>query len=394
MATQRTLHRLGITAVLSALTLALVAAPTAAAGKTRVVDNDGKGSATNCDATIKAFLSIQKAVDASAAGDIVKVCPGTYKGRVKVTGARAGLQLLSTKALGATIKDPGIYMPQLLPLVSIDGVDGVVLKGFKVRTLSWESYLSQTMDGIVANDAKNVSIRANDLGWLGASGDRSNLSTGITAKGGTTGLIKGNTIKDPLQDGIVVTGAGTDVTVEANTVDIVFAANESSADDGIEIQTSALARVKGNTIKVPPVASGIITKLASGVELYNANGATVVSGNTITNPISGIVTRGNGYDIKDNTVIGRQVGINIVNSDSLLVSGNTARATKSSPGYGIATTEASDDSIITSNNVKNSAGPDCFEENTTGGIDNSWSLNQTNDSPVNALCTYDIEPPA
>lgn len=387
MATPRTLHRLGTAAALSALTLALIAVPTAAAGKTRVVDNDGKGSATNCDATIKAFSSIQKAVDASGAGDTVKVCPGTYKGRVKITGARNGLRVLSTKALGATIKDPDAYLPVMPPLVLIDGVDNVLLKGFKVRTLAHESYLSQTMDGIVANDAKNVAIRANDLGWLGASGNRSNLMIGITAKGGTTGTIAGNRVKDPLTDGIFVTGTGTDVTVEANTIDVVFAGNASSTQDAIEIQTGAVARVKGNTVNVPAVASGIITKAASGVQLYNAGAATVVSGNTITNPISGIVSRGNGYDIKDNTVIGRQVGINIVNSDNLLVSGNTARATKNSPGYGIATTEASDNSVITGNNVKNSAGPDCFEENTTGGIDNAWSDNLFDDASPAGLCT-------
>lgn len=393
MATQRT-HRLGATAVLSVLTLALITVPTAAAGKTRVVDNDGKGSPVDCDASVKTFSSIQKAVDASGAGDTVRVCPGTYKGRVKITGARTGLRVLSTKALGATIKDLDRSLPVLPPLVFIDGVDNVVFKGFKVRTLSWESYLSETMDGIVANDAKNVSIRANDLGWIGDAGDRSNLTNGIIAKGGTTGVIKGNRVKDPLIDGIFVTGTGTDVTVEANTIDVVFAGNESSSQDGIEIQTGAVALVKGNTITVPAVASGIITKAASGVQLYNAGGATVVIGNTITNPISGIVSRGNGYDIKDNTVIGRQVGINIVNSDSLLVSGNTARATKSSPGYGIATTEASDDSVITGNDVRNSAGPDCHEENTAGGIDNSWSLNAYNDASPAGLCMYDIEPPA
>ncbi|MFN8623973.1 MAG: hypothetical protein U0869_24790, partial [Chloroflexota bacterium] len=79
-------------AALTALTVALVAVPTSAAGKVRVVDNDGKGTAANCDATTKAFKTIQSAVTASAAGDIVKVCPGTYAEKVSITGARDGLQ--------------------------------------------------------------------------------------------------------------------------------------------------------------------------------------------------------------------------------------------------------------------------------------------------------------
>ena len=170
MTLSRSLSRLGTAAVLSALTFALIAAPTSAAGKVRVVDNDGKGSATNCDATTKAFLKVQKAIDASAAGDIVKVCPGTYKERVSISGARDGLTVLSTKAGGATIKDPSVYMPTMLPLVRITNVDDVTFKGFKLRALSWTSYLSQTMDGIWADGAKNVTIRGNDLGWIRSCG--------------------------------------------------------------------------------------------------------------------------------------------------------------------------------------------------------------------------------
>jgi hypothetical protein len=380
--------RLGTAALLSAVALSLVAAPSSAAGKVRVVDNDGKGSATNCDAKTKTFAKIQKAINASAAGDIVKVCPGTYTERVSVTGARIGLMVLSTKALGAVIKDPSIYMPTMLPLVRITGVDDVTFRGFKIRALSWTSYLSQTMDGIWADDAKNVTIQGNDLGWVGPALDRSNLTHGIVAKNGTTGLIKGNKVKDPFNsDGILATGAGTSVTISGNTIDAIFSGNPSiNGEFGIAVHAGAKGVVKGNTITAANGSSASQTHFAAGVDLNGASSATIVQGNTITGPVSGIVTRGNGYDLLDNTVTGRQIGINIVNSDNLTVTGNKAKATVA-VGYGISATEASDNSVIAGNDVRTSFGPDCFEEMTSGGIDNNWTDNLYNDASPAGLCT-------
>lgn len=388
MPSSRLRSRLGSAAVLSALALSLIAVPASAAGKVRVVDNDGKGSATNCDATTKAFAKIQKAIDASAAGDLVKVCPGTYKERLSITGARAGLQVLSTKAGGAIVRDPDIYLPVMPPLVAITDVANVTFKGFKVRTLTWESYLSSQMEGIVADGATNVSILGNDVSWAGGSGELSQLITAITAKGGTTGLIKGNTIKDARQDGVLVTGSGTNVDVAGNTISFPFVGHpDVDALYGVEVTGAATARVKGNQISVPAVASGIVSNAAAGVQLNNAGSATVVRNNRITNPVSGIRTYGNGYDLLDNEVVGRQIGINIVNSDGLTVTGNTAKGLAGS-GYGISATEASDNSVISGNDVRGSTGPDCYEQDTdTDGIDNTWSQNVFNDASPSGLCT-------
>jgi len=391
--TPRTFHHLGSVAALSALVLTLVATPTAAAGKTRVVDDDGKGTAASCDAKTSALKSIQKAVDASGPGDIVKVCPGTYPGRVKISGARTGLRLLSTTPRGATIKDPDSYLPVMPPLVLIDGVADVVVKGFKVRTLSTGAYLPSQMDGITANNAKNVTISGNNVSWSGAPGEISELLTGITAKGGTTGIIKGNTIKDPRVDGIFVTDAGTDVTVQGNTIDAEFAGDAAiEGDDGIEVSTGAKALVKANTIIAANGSSAIITKLSSGVRLYNASAATVVRDNTITRPIVGIETYGNGYDLLDNGVLGRQIGISLVSSDNLTVTGNTSKATAGS-GYGISALEASDGSTISGNDVRGSSGADCFEDDgNNDGIDNTWQDNQFNDATPSGLCAQDTVP--
>jgi parallel beta-helix repeat protein len=61
--------------------VSLFMAPAARAAVTRVVDDDGKATVANCGAATVARSSIQVAIDDSANGDVVKVCPGQY-GRI------------------------------------------------------------------------------------------------------------------------------------------------------------------------------------------------------------------------------------------------------------------------------------------------------------------------
>lgn len=58
--------------------LGLRSAAPVAAGDTLVVDDDGQGSASNCDSGDVAYSTIQAAIDAAIAGDTISVCPGTY----------------------------------------------------------------------------------------------------------------------------------------------------------------------------------------------------------------------------------------------------------------------------------------------------------------------------
>ncbi len=48
------------------------------ANSTMVVDDDGQGSVSDCDATDGAFATVQLAVSASGPGDTIRVCSGTY----------------------------------------------------------------------------------------------------------------------------------------------------------------------------------------------------------------------------------------------------------------------------------------------------------------------------
>ena len=83
------------------LMLVVCAASPALAQTTWVVDDDGRATATDCNARAHAFKSVQEAVNAAAPGDTILICPGTYDEQVVVTksnltirGAGAGLTVL------------------------------------------------------------------------------------------------------------------------------------------------------------------------------------------------------------------------------------------------------------------------------------------------------------
>src|SRR5262245_18998026 len=77
--------RFRIVRLMASVAIALVASPAAYAQGTLVVDDDGQGTAANCNASAPTFGSIQGAVDAALSGDAVFICPGVYDEQVEVT---------------------------------------------------------------------------------------------------------------------------------------------------------------------------------------------------------------------------------------------------------------------------------------------------------------------
>ena len=124
--------------------VALLTPPGTLAAATRVVDADGFGTATDCDAASPAFSSIQDAVNGAAPGDTIFICPGTYDEQVVLTtdnitiqGSGAGSTILKPTAV--VVNSTGVLNP--FPVAAIILFDGVV--GGTVRDL--------TVDGSVAD---------------------------------------------------------------------------------------------------------------------------------------------------------------------------------------------------------------------------------------------------
>ena len=148
---------------------------------THVVDADGQASATDCNAAGTPFLTIQSAITAAAAGDTVKVCPGTYaedvtlnKG-ITLNGAQAGIDARGRAAAESIIS------PTTTGVTLAVGVAGAVVDGF-------------TISG-------------------GARGIE-------TASGPPNGLqISNNRIIGFTGNGVFLNDSGTDVTVNQNVID-------------------------------------------------------------------------------------------------------------------------------------------------------------------------------
>lgn len=93
----KTLIPSALTVSAFAAVLVFVGGSAGAAGNTFVVDDDGMATSGNCNSsTVTPYITISSAVTAAAAGDTIKVCPGTYPESVLVNkalnirGAKAG----------------------------------------------------------------------------------------------------------------------------------------------------------------------------------------------------------------------------------------------------------------------------------------------------------------
>jgi len=151
--------------VIAPLAVAIVAAPASASGTTRWVDKDGHAGPSACSGSATAKTTIQKAINASAANDTVKVCPGTYVEKVTISGARTGLTLQSTTNHAAIIKAPDDATFNTITLVKITSVSGVTVKGFSIQPLRDENSHSYCDDanGIVATGSKSLTISKNEI---------------------------------------------------------------------------------------------------------------------------------------------------------------------------------------------------------------------------------------
>jgi len=152
-----TLPRAFLSAVIVLLVLSTVlpAIPVirAASPATRVVDDDGQASPTNCDATDTAYNSIQAAIDDASDGDEIVVCPGTYNERITIN--KNGLKVRSFDGSAVdgspdTVIEPGELTPAA---VVISGNDNEFV-GFYIKdSITGHSH---THRGIFVQGDRNI----------------------------------------------------------------------------------------------------------------------------------------------------------------------------------------------------------------------------------------------
>ncbi len=326
--------RAGLAAV-AALLVMSAAAPVSAASSartTRWVDDDGKAGPTNCAGRRTTTRSIQSAVNRSDKNDVVIVCPGTYSGRVRITGrSRNGMTLRAYSTGSAILRAPSSQTEG--PLMWVEGITDLTVQGLSLSFASTgcAPHVAD-VNGLFARDADglhvlNDVIRATGSETQGACG----FNDGIRVLSSTRVVVAGNTVRDFKSDGISFE-MGSRGRIASNTIQFYHGASGSDddGDQGIRLLSASRAEVTGNLVRSlagpghPKLEIGITTQTgASGYIHHNrvwytkvgvgviASGSEVVS-----NDVRGVgleygihVLEGSGTEVRSNRVQGYDTGI-------------------------------------------------------------------------------------
>lgn len=376
---------------------ALPAGVGAATVTTRWVDDDGRVSSTSCNGTTKkAHRTIQKAVDAANASDVVKVCPGTYVGRVTIKGARSGLVLRAATSTRPILRARDDFSASTTYLITVNGVSNVTIRDIRIRPLrASSSSFCSTSTGIRLIGAAKVTVMRNDIRPSG-SGAFCGVYDGISASAGTTGTIKDNVIRDYRNRGIDVSGSGTSVTLSRNSVRYAHVGLSHAGDAAIDVRSGATAKVLTNTLTGPALGGGNPPMPPAGVRIDTTASGISVRDNVITRFASGIrISHAQGGTIQDNTVAGGQIGINLLDADAMDVSGN-ASAGATLNGLYVAGLNAgqpdgskTEGASVHDNDFRsgsNGVNPDCKGETTYVATVNDFRKNLGDSSDPAGLC--------
>ncbi|HEV7734102.1 MAG TPA: right-handed parallel beta-helix repeat-containing protein [Candidatus Binatia bacterium] len=188
--------------------------------------------------------SIQAAVDAAVAGDVVRIAPGVYAEKVRIAGARDGLTLEA-----ADPADPPLILGN--PSTSTDGiqveqVDGVILRALRVEGANVGVRLTR-VDGAMLESLRLVN---DDLG-IRMIGGRGNTirATAIAGTRGRQGILVESSpaatveevlIDAPEREGISIRNSPGGVLLRVGV-------HASQGSDGIRVYRSKGTRIEEAT---------------------------------------------------------------------------------------------------------------------------------------------------
>ncbi|MEA2621491.1 MAG: hypothetical protein QOH61_401 [Chloroflexota bacterium] len=420
-------HHMGRLAMLVSavmLALGLAAAPVAAGGgQERWVDNDGMaGPAHGCAGTAAAFDSVQDAIDASGANDVVWICPGTYRENLRVT-AQPGLQLRSVKRWKAVLMPtPAVTSAAATATVEPSGTLTPVLYIESNRVLArWLTIkipatgnCDYAMHGVVVQGAGQVQIRGNRITGGAGAPDQCGMGTGIYFEGAATGQASYNIIQKFVNSGITAylgpsvllyrnsirmftPGCVTAVACAAagrpagSTTAVAPALGPSQV--GIRANNAAV-RIRGNVVREDPNFVSSSFSYGIGIDVFNSSAVNhvVINGNTVVGAVDGISV----FQASDGTITRNHIsggsgrGIALLSASNWTVDHNrvTGRG-----GSGIVLDNGTSLNDVDSNDFSGNVDTDCVDA--TGNvavagpvdpIDNTWTNDVGDESSPAGIC--------
>jgi hypothetical protein len=227
-----------------------------------VVDDDGRATATDCDANRPAPSSIQSAVEAAQPGSTILICPGTYADQVVVTkndltvrGTGPEPTVLRPSALPVDPGSPAAGAPRKAVLL-VNGGTGVTIANLTIDGSAADGGSANFSDCSSAGFTLGLYYR-NSSGTVDATHSTkirsaARCSAGIFAEsggGGATNLeVKGSTVDSYGMNGVVCNGQRTACSVTGNTL-----RGRGRVDDqvqlGLVIRFGATAAISANVIR-------------------------------------------------------------------------------------------------------------------------------------------------
>ncbi len=399
---------IGVSLALTA-SLMMIGTFPARAAVTQAVDDDGMASLTNCNAATPTHTTIQAGVNAAAAGDTVKVCPGTYTENVTVdkalilNGAKPGVN--GTRVVNPAAESIVHSADPNQPIFMLTA-DGITLNGFLVEGNSNNAGI-QTNPAFSGYQILNNIVRDNVFGiYLHGSGAATTLvkrnlldgnnrpgssqGNGIYSDQGALGItVQANSFRNHINAGILFATAGT------QQESIIIQNNRSLNDNTFvalfDVQNAQVVANRtnddidgddfGSTIFVGGDADGIL-----------------IQRNVLVNPgFAGIAVRDTlqifsgaaNVNVVGNTVTGAEgSGIDVTADDFAAVSArnNTLR---NNGVDGIYFGPVTNGNQIRSNTASGNVNLDCEDDSTgsgTSGTANTWTRNNGVTDDPNGIC--------
>ena len=189
--------------------------------------------------------TIQSAVDAAAPGDVVRVSPGVYPERVRITGARNGLAIEA-----ADPSNPPVIQGKATTStdgVQIDGVDGITLRALRIVDANTGVRLMRVENAVL----ENLHLENDGLGIriVNGSGDTVSGSVvegtrgrqGILVESSPNTTIEDTIVHAPQREGIAIRNS-------ADAVLLRVTVDGSRDGDGILVYRSKGSHVEDATV--------------------------------------------------------------------------------------------------------------------------------------------------
>lgn len=287
------------------------------------------------------YTTIQAAVNAAQAGDIIRVCAGTYIEQVTITTsltlrADNGVIVIPSSVTQNATDVDGV--DAIAGVFVVDGVQGVDIEGFIVDgSNSGLSACSPILIGILyQNSSGHVRHNAVRHMSLGSNPSVNGCASGngIVAEttSGSSSSVEAtdNSIWDYQRNGITGNDAGTQLTADGNAITGI-GPTTGAAQNGIQIGFGAGGTLTNNTI-TDNVWSGctsptVCTANGTGILIFESNGVIVRNNSLATNQV-GIYVGGDNSKVAMNTISNSVtlIGVALVGNDNVVVRNTLSHA--------------------------------------------------------------------